>query len=94
MTDFYGKSGTVTSFPPSPSVSPVSSTPPMLHTHRPAHLLLACSQNLPQSNALLEIGELWTEKYRHLVVSLPTVAAIHILFEQAGMSSIKTTLRV
>jgi hypothetical protein len=33
MRDFYGKSGTVTSFPPSPSVSPVSIIPPMLHTH-------------------------------------------------------------
>ena len=32
MRDFYGKSGTVTSLPPSPSVSPVSIIPPTLHT--------------------------------------------------------------
>ena len=89
MKDFYGKGGTVTSFPPSPSVSPVTIIPPVLHTHGAVHLLLACSQNLPKSNTLSEIGELWTEKYRHLVFSLPRVTANHILYEQAGMASIK-----
>ena len=58
------------SFSPSTSVSPVSIIPPVLHTH----LNLRCSYqkdklanagNFPKSSALLEIGELWTEKQCH-----------------------------
>ena len=61
------------SFSPSTSVSPVSIIPPVLHTQ----LNLRCSYqkdklanagNFPKSSALLEIGELWTEKQCHFFV--------------------------